>query len=204
MLYLVTHAEATHHVEQRVGGWYDSELTPRGQRHADRIAKELQSRCQGTPHLYTSDLTRARQTAAPIGKAFRVEPALVPELREASWGVAEGKASSWLDVRIVLPPRDGNRLDHRICEGAESRRDVATRVYGFMNRLLESMPETVILVTHGFALTFVVSAWLGAPIESLGIAGYRADSGSVSTLEIDPKWGDRKLVSFNETTHLSS
>jgi probable phosphoglycerate mutase len=67
---------------------------------------------------------------------------------------------------------------------------------------MESTPDTAVVVTHGFALTFVISAWLGVPIESLGSARYSAASGSLTMLEIDPEWGDRKLVSFNETTHL--
>jgi probable phosphoglycerate mutase len=202
ILYAVTHAEATHHVERRVGGWYDSELTPLGHSHAESIARELRSRLEGTPSIYTSDLKRAVQTAEPIADIFSAEPTLVSELREASCGVAEGKSSLWLEERIVLPPRQGNRLDHRICEGAETRREVATRIYQFIDRLIESTPDTAVVVTHGFALTFVISAWLGVPIESLGSARYGAASGSLTMLEIDPEWGDRKLVSFNETTHL--
>lgn len=27
-VFVVTHPEATHHVEDRVGGWFDSQLTP--------------------------------------------------------------------------------------------------------------------------------------------------------------------------------
>lgn len=200
--FVVTHAEATHHVERRVGGWYDSELTPLGHRHAETIAGELRSRLEDTPRIYTSDLKRALQTAEPIAQVFATEPLLRAELREASCGVAEGKAKLWLDEHIVLPPRDGNRLDHRICEGAETRREVATRVYQFIDHLLKSAPDSVVIVTHGFALTFVISACLAIPIESLEYVRYSADSGSLTRLEIDPEWGDRKLVSFNETVHL--
>jgi broad specificity phosphatase PhoE len=33
-IYVVTHPEATHHIEDRVGGWFDSELTRKGLGHA--------------------------------------------------------------------------------------------------------------------------------------------------------------------------
>jgi len=202
-LYVVTHTEATHHVERLVGGWYDSELTPRGRKHAERIAAELQSRLPADTRVYSSDLKRAMQTAAPIGRAFSVDPMLSADLREASCGVAGGRPVAWLDERIAMPPQQGNRLDHRICEGAESRREVATRVYRFMGGFLAEPPPSAVIVTHGFALTFIISAWLGMPIESLGRARYSAASGSLTRLEIDADWsGDRKLVSFNETDHL--
>lgn len=202
-LYVVTHAEATHHVEGRVGGWYDSELTALGHRHAESVATALRSRVNETPRIYTSDLKRALQTATPIAKVFSIDAILSPDLREAGCGVAEGKPTPWLEERIVLPPREGNRLDHRICEGAETRREVAARIYPFVDHVFASASDTVIIVTHGFALTFVISASLGIPLESLAHARYSAAPGSITTLEVDPEWGDRKLLSFNETSHLA-
>jgi probable phosphoglycerate mutase len=59
-----------------------------------------------------------------------------------------------------------------------------------------------VVVTHGFALTFVISAWFDTPIASLGRVRYSAIAGSITTLELDDQWGDRKMVSFNETKHL--
>jgi broad specificity phosphatase PhoE len=40
-IYVVTHPEATHHIEDRVGGWFESELTVEGHVHAARIAEAL-------------------------------------------------------------------------------------------------------------------------------------------------------------------
>lgn len=40
-VFVVTHPEATHHVEGLVGGWHDSDLTPRGLKDADTIAQAL-------------------------------------------------------------------------------------------------------------------------------------------------------------------
>ncbi|MFD7620830.1 histidine phosphatase family protein [Streptomyces sp. NPDC059802] len=42
-LYVVTHPEATHHVEGVVGGWHDSQLTPAGVRAARSIAQALRA-----------------------------------------------------------------------------------------------------------------------------------------------------------------
>lgn len=64
-LYVLTHPEATHHVEGRVDGWYDSALTPRGPEQAGRIARQLREAIprETQPELYTSDLRRCLQTA---------------------------------------------------------------------------------------------------------------------------------------------
>ena len=59
-LYIVTHPEATHHVEALVGGWYDSALTQRGAEHADRIAEELSRTGQFFPPAFPP-LVRNRQ-----------------------------------------------------------------------------------------------------------------------------------------------
>ena len=111
-LYLVTHAEATHHVDNRVGGWFDSKLTARGHTAARQIANELQNRVSATPQIFSSDLQRALQTAKPIAQAFSSTIESHADLREASCGIAEGQTNAWLSERFTLPPTEGDRLDH--------------------------------------------------------------------------------------------
>jgi probable phosphoglycerate mutase len=142
------------------------------------------------------------QTAEPIGTILstRVEP--VFDLREMSCGVAEGKPRSWLDARLTPPPRHGNRLDHQICEGAETRRSAATRVSRFVTTLLQESDDTSIVVTHGVVFTYLLTTWLGMPPESVDRARFSASAASITTLQIDPVWDDRILVLLNETAHL--
>ncbi len=42
-IYVVQHPKATHHVDRVVGGWFDSTLTPRGEREAGAIARALRN-----------------------------------------------------------------------------------------------------------------------------------------------------------------
>lgn len=83
-IYVVTHPEATHHVDGLVGGWYDSALTRRGVVHAHAIAARLWDLVPlgSVPALYTSDLARTTETAGPIAEVFDVEPTLLSDLRE--------------------------------------------------------------------------------------------------------------------------
>ena len=201
LAYIVTHAEATHHVDDIVGGWHDSELTERGRRQATAITNTLRDRIDAQPTIFASDLKRTTQPAEIIAAAFNTPIQFDADLREASCGIAEGRPKRWLEERIELPPRTGNRLDHRICDGAESRRETGTRVYRFVNKLLEDPPEVSIIVTHGFAMSYVVFAWLALPLEGLSYARMPADSGGITTVDWGD-WGDRNVLRLNETAHL--
>ncbi len=203
-LYLVTHTQSTHHVDGLVGGWYDASLTDRGQSEARAVAQELKRRLAHTPVLFSSDLRRAVQTAEPIAALLGCPLETTTDLREVSCGVAEGGPQVWLDEHIVLPPRHDGRMDHRICDGAESRREAATRIYAFMDRLMDKLPAETVVVTHGFAATFVVSAWIGMPLEATAHVGFALRPGSLSMLQYDDTWGNRTVTSLGDVQHLAA
>ena len=207
-LFVLTHPEAAHHVEGLVGGWYDSALTPRGMEQAGRIAVRLREAIptEAQPELYSSDLQRCLQTAQVIAETLQTPIHVMPDLREISYGEAEGKPQAWLDARFVFPPAAGNetRLDHQFgVAGAETRRDIAQRVYRAMDVILASPAEYQIIVTHGFAATFVVAAWIGMPLEAAGLIGLPVSSGSITTLRQEPPFHNRSIVTLNETSHLA-
>ena len=207
-LLVVTHPEATHHVEDRVGGWHDSALTTRGLAQAERIAERLRDTISrdSLPEIYTSDLRRCLQTAEVIASRLHAPVHASRDLREVSYGEAEGRPQVWLDARYVFPPADGNtrRLDHRFgITGAETRRDVAERLYRAMNTILASPAEHQVIVTHGFALTFVVAAWIGMPLEYAGMIGLPVSSGSITTLRQEPPFSNRSLLTLNDVSHLA-
>ena len=204
-LYVVTHPQATHHTEGLVGGWYDSELTELGLRQAASIAQRLRQLvpADASVELYTSDLRRTAQTAEIIGQEFGVPVQMTADLREKSYGEAEGKPQAWLEERFVYPPRLGNRLDHdEGLPGAESRRALATRIYRAMDRILASPCSHQIIVTHGFALTFVVAAWITMPLDAAGYIAVRATSGGITHLCEDDLFANRGILSLNDTSHL--
>jgi probable phosphoglycerate mutase len=125
-----------------------------------------------------------------------------PGLRELSYGVAEGQPKAWLDERITPTPTHGLRLDHRVCEGAESRRDIATRVYAAMNGILTSNRRDLVIVAHGFAATFVIACWIGLPIESVGYVAFAASPAGISLLVEDDVFRNRIVSRLNDTRHL--
>ncbi|WP_431040752.1 histidine phosphatase family protein [Streptomyces sp. P1-3] len=206
-LYVVTHPEATHHVEGVVGGWHDSQLTPSGVRAAASIAQALRAQIPdgAEVELFSSDLQRTRQTAEKVAALFGMKPILDRRLREKSYGEAEGRPQEWLDKRFVPPPAVGERMEHDAgVAGAETMAAFAQRVYAAMDEILQNPYEHQIVVTHGFALTFVVASWIGMPPESLGHVNFRAPSGSITTLREDDFFHNRQVVSLGDTRHLAS
>jgi probable phosphoglycerate mutase len=205
-IYVVAHTQSQHHVDGLVGGWYDSALTDFGRRQADVLASRIAELVGDRPvEIYSSDLLRAAQTAEPIAARLGAPVAHWSDLRERSYGVAGGKPDAWLDGRVVFAGKDGDRLDHRDgIEGAETRREVLTRIYRAMDRIVESPCETQVVVTHGFAMTFVVAAWIRMPLDSAGWVNFRSNAGGITHLREDDELFNRYVMSLNDRTHLAA
>ncbi|MEV0585893.1 histidine phosphatase family protein [Nonomuraea sp. NPDC050310] len=204
-VYVVTHPEATHHIEGVVGGWHDSRLTEGGLGAAAAIARALRGRIpeDAEVELFSSDLRRTRETAEAIAEVFGVGAVLDWRLREKSYGVAGGRAQEWLDQRFVPPPAVGERMEHdEGIEGAETKAAVARRVYAAMDEILERPCAHQIVVTHVGSLTFVVTSWIRMPVEAVGYASFRVPSGSITTLREDDFYRNRAVVGLGDIGHL--
>ncbi|WP_181274688.1 histidine phosphatase family protein [Brevibacterium oceani] len=216
-LYVVTHPESRHHVEGRVGGWFDSPLTERGRSQARSIATELRRRipADASAEVVTSDLARTRSTAEVVAEALGTRAQVAAGLREKSYGIAEGREQSWLDERFVFPPKPEDvagsehmldhqaRLDHdEGIEGAETRRELGTRVYAAMDEILARPATHQVVVTHGFAHTFVIGRWLEVPLDAMGWAAFAARSGCITELTEDAAFGNRTLRRLADVGHL--
>lgn len=206
-LYVVTHAEATHHLDGLVGGWFDSALTDKGHADAHKAASALRARIpvdEGV-ELLSSDLQRAQQTGAAISESLGTDVHLVPGLRECSFGEAEGRPKEWLDERFVRPPARGGRMDHEAgIPGYETRRQVAERIYKSVEEILDRPAGHQVLVTHGGALTFVVACWIRMPIDAAGHIAVSTTSGSITELQEDDHFHNRWITRLNDVSHLAS
>ncbi len=194
-IYVVTHAESVHHIEDLGGGWYDTSLTEKGITQAGDIAKALFNQIQ-VPNIpvYSSDLKRASETANIISEVFNSKVICDKRLREMSYGEAEGKPREWREQNIIPKPTDGNRLDHRIFKNSESRRDVGKRIQDYFNRIISKSDENIIIVTHGFALTFIIMTWLKVPLENMDYCNFETAPGRVTYLYEDDLRGNRNIV----------
>jgi probable phosphoglycerate mutase len=204
-LYVVSHPHAEHTEHDLVGGWYDSELTARGRRDAHLVAAELVRRRDGAMRpvrITTSDLARCTETAQILAAALSVPVAADQRLREISFGEAGGRSNAWLAQRQVPAP-DHDRLDHRgPIPGAETRREVATRVQACVRELIADTDHDHIVVTHGYAQTFVLTTWMMVPVEAVGFVSFATTPGAITHLRHDDYWRNRAVLSLADTAHL--
>jgi probable phosphoglycerate mutase len=61
-----------------------------------------------------------------------------------------------------------------------------------------------VVITHGFALTFVIAAWIKMPIDALGYVSFRAASGSITVLREDDYFHNRQVAVLGSTDHLAA
>lgn len=208
-LHLLTHPEATHVVDGLVGGWYDADLTARGEAHARAMATEMAARLGSSPAaggevaVVSSDLVRCRRTAELVAGALGdgVGVRLDRDLREQSYGVAEGRPVGTYPWRP--PVAGGDSLHHHDgVPGSETRGQVAGRVHAAVRRHLAAAPEHLVVVTHGGAATYAVTAFIGMATDEVGPVRFVTPPGSISTLREDPTTGDRRVESLGDRRHL--
>jgi 2,3-bisphosphoglycerate-dependent phosphoglycerate mutase len=161
---MVRHGESTWNVLGLIQGHADGPiLTEWGRRQSAQVAEQFRGGRAGA--IYSSDLERARETAAFIGMALELPVATDSALRERCFGSYEGLPLSALDT-----------VDSGICgdqvvdasarpEGGESLDEVYERVGRFLERLQgEHHRGDVILVSHGGAIRAMRAFCAGVPM----------------------------------------
>jgi broad specificity phosphatase PhoE len=88
-LFLVRHGATIWHAENRYAGVSDVALDPRGYAQAERLATWASE--AGLAAVWSSPLSRARETAAPAARAAGLELRIDERLREIDFGKIEGK-----------------------------------------------------------------------------------------------------------------
>jgi broad specificity phosphatase PhoE len=156
-LWLVRHGQTDWNVEGRFQGQADPPLNAVGRAESRRLAAQLRGR--HIDALYSSDLRRARQTAAYLSRAMDKPIRLEPRLREINQGQWEGML--FTDISRQFPEisqvRQRNALDFRP-PGGETVREVAARVLQAVDDIGHCHPGSqVIVVSHGVALAVILA-----------------------------------------------
>ncbi len=204
VFYLVRHGESSSNAERRFNA-YDTPLSPAGLAQAQRVAERLAG--DGPFHaLYSSDLTRALQTAAVIGARLGLTPVPLAALRELDTG-------DWKGTRYAdLEARDPGALQRWIAAGGlerlpgaqgESVCDVRARITASFEELAaRHAGERVIVVSHGWALGILLACVQGLdPHEAFRAQQLRLGNTAVSVVEAFPG-GARRCLLLGCTAHL--
>ncbi len=196
ILTLVRHGETTANVEGVWHGSIDTQLTERGLRQAERVARHLADTRPQAAAVYASPLIRSRLTARSIAEALGLETRIEPDLTEYHLGSLEGVSYRILTGKHRLFERMHEDPDHSP-GGGESPRQVAERYAGVLRRIAAAHPGgNSIVVAHGGALTLGLALLVDGNVTSWrNVMGNCA----VSDLAMDTR---PELLSFNHTDHL--
>jgi probable phosphoglycerate mutase len=72
-----------------------------------------------------------------------------------------------------------------------------------MDVILASPCSQQIIVTHGWALTFVIASWIKMPLDSVGYIHVKHSGGGISHLFEEDLFHSRGIQSLNDTSHLN-
>lgn len=167
---LIRHGETDWNRDLRFQGQIDVPLNAIGMTQAERLQHRLHAGdWADAAHLYSSDLTRAMQTAQPLASDQR---ALQPQisLREQGFGVFEGKSVAELQQDMPELWQQWRRFDADFeLPGGESTRRFHARIMQALTDLaLTHRGERLVIVTHGGVLDMLWRTVQGQPLD-----GYR-------------------------------
>jgi broad specificity phosphatase PhoE len=155
---LARHGETNDNVEPiRVQGFTDTPLNDTGRRQAADLAERVAG--DGIVSLWSSDLSRAHETAEIVGGRIGLEPRLDARLREAHRGRWEGRR--FIDIEREEPElyagwrRAGEQWRF---PGGESLRDQLDRVSDCLDDVRTTGELPALVVCHGGSIRVMLCA----------------------------------------------
>ncbi len=162
-LVLLRHGRTAYNHSGRIQGQLDAELDDAGHDQAARAGAAIAA--LGPSVLWSSDLSRARSTAAYVAKEAGLEATYDERLREFALGEREGISHE--DYRREHPEEFATFMlgDFDVVAGGERTAAVASRMGAVLEDLLAATPEdgTAVAVSHGAAIRVAVGVLQGWP-----------------------------------------
>jgi probable phosphoglycerate mutase len=145
---LIRHAESSWNAEDRWQGHGNPPLSDRGRQQAEALARRLAG--EKIDVLVSSDLTRAAETAAMLGRVWSLRPLLTESLRELAVGDWTGLKRDQIEALAPETLRRFEALDPDVRPGGgESRREIRLRARRAVAELVAAHPgRRLALVTH--------------------------------------------------------
>jgi broad specificity phosphatase PhoE len=165
-IFLARHGESDWNVAKRFQGHSDRPLTELGREQAHALADLVAS--EEIEAVYTSPLSRARETAEIVAARVGLEPVALPELREVDTGSWSGLSRA--DVETRFPEGFTRwRSGGSGWEDGETYEEMAERVIGALRTIAEDHPDgRVLIISHGGPIRAIHAA-----AEGLAIKDYR-------------------------------
>ena len=197
-VFVVRHGETAWNVDKRIQGQLDVPLNARGQWQAEQLARALAG--EELAAVYSSDLQRARDTAAAVAAAAGVELRLDAQLRERAFGRFEGRTFEEVEQRWPDEVQRWRRRDPAFDAQGGERLDAfyARSVAVAWRHAARHPAQAIVIVSHGGVLDCLYRAAAG--IELGAARTWQVTNAAVNRLLWTPQ--GLSLVGWNDTAHL--
>ncbi len=198
-LLVARHAESCHNDANRIQGHCDSDLTPRGKRQAELLARRIAE--LEITRLYSSDLGRTMATSRFISE--RIEEPIIGmrNLREIGLGTWEGLTPQEVNERFKNGYNTWRKAPSKMrIPGAEPILKFHSRVRrAFEEIVKKERIGTVLVMTHGGVIASLLTHWMKADFDTI-LLNLRIENTSVTAFEC--AGGRTTIHAINDVSHL--
>lgn len=194
---LVRHGQSIANAEGRLQGQKEYPLSSQGKEEAKKVAEWLEH--QPIDAIYSSDLSRAYETAKEIAAYHSMEVQKDVELREMNLGRFQGLTRHEIEERYPdLAPLDWQSIG---LEDVESIEALYARTLRVLDKLMKThWGEQIVVVSHGGFIGTTLMALL--EMKWKGKRAFAIGNTSLTTIDFnDPK--QFVIVGINESPHLA-
>ncbi|HEY3304382.1 MAG TPA: histidine phosphatase family protein [Candidatus Binatia bacterium] len=183
-IFLLRHGATDWNLARRCQGTTDLELNETGLRQAAAAAHELSG--EKIDAVYSSQLRRALQTAAAVGRLHHLTVIVEESLRELDHGEIEGL--TFAEIQATRPDflrewRD--RPAEADIPGGERLAEVEKRAWDGLCRIVgrHGAENTLVIVSHNFPILAVLCRITGTPLNRY--RSFHLDPGEIVRLSYD-------------------
>lgn len=199
---LIRHGQSEGNAEGRFGGHTATPLSPRGLQQAEATAAVLVS--ESVTAIYSSDLPRALETAAPLAELSGLKVNATEAFRERSVGVMEGltfedAAEQHSEQYAALLRRD---FEH-VLQGGESYRQLLDRAWRKLDEVIsENKGGKIVVFSHTGTICILALHLMGAlDAPELKPVWIASSNCGISRFDLRND-GFLRVMSINDTRHL--
>lgn len=196
-LLLVRHGETEGNLEEIAHGRSESPLNDRGVRQAMLTGRFLKDWQRDYHRVFTSPLSRARDTGRHIAEALELPTAVHDDLVEACLGDLEGV--TYEELEAFGYARKSIRDDDFQGHNGESPNQLAARMVQTVEEIhLRHPDENLIVVSHGAALSHLIARLM----QTRPVFGPQYIMRNSAVTELTFSEGSPELSTFNFHEHL--
>jgi 2,3-bisphosphoglycerate-dependent phosphoglycerate mutase len=201
-LYLIRHGQSAGNAEGRFGGHGPTPLSKLGEKQAEMTGQALAN--EGITAIYSSDLSRAVQTAEPLSRITGIPIEQRSAFRERNVGVLEGLT---FDESKETFPKDYyaliNRNVHHVITNGESYRHLLRRSSGELWEILRNhIGGRVAIFSHTGAICFLTLHLMDAIRRDTKQTPWIVTSNcGINRFEIRGR-NNVRVLALNDTRHL--